>query len=333
LLQGLAQDNPNSQEDDVMRTQARERVAYWQKEETRQSEAARRCQASGCTNSKASGSNYCVEHKCQKCSERAMENGLCSQHQPPKQSVPDGFTYLGEKTYTCGGQSYTVKEYRHNQTGMEFVLIPGGTFEMGDNELADWSKPVHTVTIRPFLMSKHETTQAVWQKIMQSDPSNFKGDNRPVEQVSWNDCQEFCKKTGLQLPSEAQWEYACRSGTTGKWYFGDSESQLSEYGWYGSNSGSQTHDVGGKQPNAFGLYDMSGNVWEWCQDWWHDNYNGAPGDERVWDIPTGSNRVFRGGSMDHIPSYCRSAYRNNTWPDDTGNNLGFRAVSPIKAGR
>jgi formylglycine-generating enzyme required for sulfatase activity len=221
-----------------------------------------------------------------------------------------------------------VKEYRHNQTGMEFVLIPGGTFEMGDNEWS-YSKPIHTVSIKPFLMSKYETTQAVWQKIMQSDPSNFKGANRPVERVSWDMCQTFCQKTGLQLPSEAQWEYACRAGTTGKWYYGDSESQLGEYAWYDGNSGSQTHDVGGRQPNAFGLYDMSGNVWEWCQDWWHDNYNGAPSDGRVWDTPTGSDRLFRGGSWYYDPQYCRSAARYYYSPDSSYYDLGFRCLRSL----
>jgi formylglycine-generating enzyme required for sulfatase activity len=247
----------------------------------------------------------------------------------PMPSTPEGFTYLHERTYTYGGQSHTVKEYRHNQTGMGFVLIPGGTFQMGDNEW-HWAKPMHTVSIKPFLMSKYETTQAVWQKIMQSDPSNFKGANRPVEQVSWNDCQTFCQKTGLQLPSEAQWEYACRAGTTSKWYFGDSESQLGEYAWYSSNSGSQTHDVGGRQPNAFGLYDMSGNVWEWCQDWYHDNYNGASTDGSAWESPTGSGRVDRGGSWDDVPRLCRSALRGGYDPGFRNIYLGVRFVCSVR---
>jgi formylglycine-generating enzyme required for sulfatase activity len=121
-----------------------------------------------------------------------LENLHAKPQLPPKPSGLEGFTYLREATYTCGGQSHTVKEYRHNQTGMEFVLIPGGTFEMGSNDGESDEKPVHTVRVSGFLMSKYETTQAVWQKIMQSDPSNFKGANRPVEQVSWDLCQTFC---------------------------------------------------------------------------------------------------------------------------------------------
>jgi formylglycine-generating enzyme required for sulfatase activity len=348
FAKSFAQDNPYSTEDDTMRQTAQANMARLEKAtredqqakeraerlaealRQQQAEAARRCQVSGCTNDKASGSSFCSEHKCQKCNLQAVTNSLCSAHQPPKPSGPEGFTYLREKTYTCGGKSYTVKEYRHNQTGMEFVLIPGGTFEMGSNDGESNEKPVHTVTVRPFLMSKYETTQAVWQKIMQSDPSHFKGDNRPVEQVSWNDCQTFCQKTGLSLPSEAQWEYACRAGVTGKWYFGDSESQLGEYGWYGSNPGSQTHDVGGKKPNAFGLYDMSSNVWEWCQDWYHGSYNGAPRDGSAWENPTGSYRVSRGGSWDSLAGGLRSAYRFRVVPSLRFIFLGLRCVFEAK---
>jgi formylglycine-generating enzyme required for sulfatase activity len=134
----------------------------------------------------------------------------------------------------------------------------------------------------------------------------------------------------LQLPSEAQWEYACRAGATSKWYFGDSESQLGEYAWYGSNSSNQTHDVGGRQPNAFGLYDMGGNVWEWCQDWWHDSYNNAPSDGSAWDTPTDSSRVFRGGGWGSNASYCRSALRIYCSPGYRYLCLGSRFVAHIR---
>ncbi|MEK7450052.1 MAG: formylglycine-generating enzyme family protein [Planctomycetota bacterium] len=145
---------------------------------------------------------------------------------------------------------------------------------MGSNDGENDEKPIHEVALNSFLISKYEVTQGQWQKIMNNNPSNFKGDNNPVEQVSWDDCQEFCKrsetesasggKTGLRLPTEAEWEYAARAGTTTKYYWGDSIND--DYLWDNSNLG--THPVGQKKPNGFGLYDMLGNVWEWCQDWY-----------------------------------------------------------------
>jgi formylglycine-generating enzyme required for sulfatase activity len=248
-----------------------------------------------------------------------------------RQIKTKGFTFLREATHSCGGQTHTVKEYRHDQTGLEFVLVPGGTFDMGSENGDNDEKPVHRVTVRPFLMSKYEVTQAVWEKIMGSNPSYFKGDgNLPVEQVSWNDCQEFCKKTGLSLPSEAQWEYACRAGTRTNYYWGDSMD--GEYCWYTDNSGGKTHPVGTRKPNAFGLYDMSGNVWEWCQDEWHSNYQGAPCDASVWEtyISGGSGRVFRGGGWSsRSPAHCRSASRTRSAAGRRWGSLGFRVVRPI----
>ena len=162
-----------------------------------------------------------------------------------------------------------------------------------------------TIT-KPFYLGKYEVTQEQWEAVMGSNPSNFKGPKNPVEQVSWDDCQEFLDKLNAKaggqggkfvLPTEAQWEYACRAGSTGKFCFGDDEKQLGEYAWYDENSDSKTHPVGEKKPNAWGLYDMHGNVWEWCQDWY-----GAYGAEAVDDPSgptTGSGRVFRGGGWNN----------------------------------
>jgi hypothetical protein len=164
-----------------------------------------------------------------------------------------------------------------------------------------------------FWLGVYPVTQAEWQKVMGSNPSRFKGDSRPVEQVSWGDCQEFCRKLSARegrtyrLPTEAEWEYACRAGTTTTYCFGDGVVNLGEYAWYGGNSNDQTHSVGQKKANGWGLYDMHGNVYQWCQDW----YGAYPQTDQVdpHGPSEGSDRVLRGGSWSDDPRYCRSAYR------------------------
>lgn len=217
---------------------------------------------------------------------------------------------------------------------LEMIAIPGGSFMMGseaDEDEDEDSQPVHNVTLKPFHMGKYQVTQAQWKAVMGKNPSNFKGDNLPVDRVSWDDAKEFCKKlsemTGKEyrLPSEAEWEYAARAGSKGDYCFGDDENLLGEYAWYGKNSDGKTHPVGQKQPNAWGLYDLHGNVWEWCEDIWHDNYNGAPTDGTAWLGP-GSDRVKRGGSWCNVAVDCRSALRGNNSPGGRGHVLGFRLV-------
>ena len=187
--------------------------------------------------------------------------------------------------------------------GMEFVLIPAGSFQMGSSEGNDNEKPIHEVTLQPFYMMTTEVTQIAWKDLMGSNPSHFTGNNLPVESISWEDCQEFIwtlnkKYPGkdFRLPTEAEWEYACRAGTTTRYYSGDKEFDLDQVAWYKGNSGKETHPVGGKTPNNFGLYDMHGNVWEFCEDWYHDSYSDAPFDGSAWLIPSGHRRVIRGGS-------------------------------------
>jgi formylglycine-generating enzyme required for sulfatase activity len=208
--------------------------------------------------------------------------------------------------------------------GMQLVLIPAGEFLMGtpdsDKYAYDWEKPQHRVRItKPFYLGKYPVTQEQWEAVMGNNPSHFKGPKNPVEQVSWDDCQKFLEKLNkregnpvgtFQLPSEEQWEYACRAGNTTRYCCGDDESGLGEYAWYEANSGYATHPVGGKKPNAWGLYDMHGNVWEWCRDWWNDGYyKESPTDDP--SGPTeGSHRVRRGGSWSHPARFCRSALRN-----------------------
>lgn len=188
----------------------------------------------------------------------------------------------------------------------------------------------HRVTLtKGFYMGVTEVTQGQWREIMGSNPSNFKGDNLPVEQVSWNDCQEFIRKLNLQeggnkyrLPTEAEWEYACRAGSTSRFCFGDSDGSLEQYAWYNSNSSNKTHPVAQKKPNEWGLYDMHGNVWEWCQDWFGDYPSGHVADP---DGPSsGSFRVRRGGSWFSYAGVCRSASRHDGTPGGRGGHLGFR---------
>ena len=232
---------------------------------------------------------------------------------PTPPAAPAGFEYVGERTYSCGDQRHTVKEYRHEQTGMEFVEIAGGSFEMG---------PGYHVWLSPYLIAKYPCRQREWQAVMEKNPSFFQGEERPVEQVSWEDCQEFCRSTGLRLPTEAQWEYACRGGSSGEYCFGDDEAQLGEYAWYGESGDKRTHPVGEKKLNSYGLYDMHGNVWEWCADWYgkypQGNFTDPPGPDY------GSNRVYRGGGFDFFAWICRSACRCCLAPEIRLHNLGVR---------
>jgi len=224
---------------------------------------------------------------------------------------------------------------------MQLVLIPAGQFEMGtssaDYVSLDRSRPVHTVTFsQPFYMGKYEVTQAQWKAVMGTDPSNFTGEFLPVEQVSWHDAAAFCYTLSIRLgrtirlPTEAEWEYACKAGSGDtKWHFGDDESALGQYAWYVTNSMAQTHNVGGKLPNAFGLYDMHGNVHEWCEDWRHDSYTGAPSDGSAWTTIVSTEHIQRGGSRLHPADLCRSAYRVGDVPTTRLNYLGFRVASGI----
>jgi formylglycine-generating enzyme required for sulfatase activity len=222
---------------------------------------------------------------------------------------------------------------------LEMVKIPAGTFLMGsadnDEDTDDDEKPQHQVNLQEFYLGKYPITQEQYQAIMGNNPSKFKDNPKnPVEKVSWNDAQEFCQKlnekTGniYRLPSEAEWEYACRAGSQTRYYFGDDEKVLGEYAWHGENAGSNTHPVGQKKANKWGLFDMSGNVWEWCEDGWHKNYENAPTDGSAWnDNHSQTNRrVRRGGSWYRNPRNCRSACRN--YYGYRYSSYGFRVVSP-----
>ncbi|MCC5653476.1 SUMF1/EgtB/PvdO family nonheme iron enzyme [Nostoc sp. XA013] len=267
------------------------------------------------------------------------------------------------------GQAEYFKEDLGKGITLDMVLIPGGSFMMGspedELERRDSESPQHSVTIQQFCMGKYPVTQAQWKAItalpqvnreLQADPSRFKGDQRSVERVSWYDAVEFCDrlssytKRQYRLPSEAEWEYACRAGTTTPFHFGETiTTDLANYDgtddkdgkWSGSYGRGpkgiyreETTVVGSFEvANAFGMYDMHGNVWEWCLDDWHDNYEGAPTDGSPWFNSKNNNlyqkqgsAVLRGGSWASLPVSCRSAYRLDDARDDRNNNVGFRIV-------
>jgi len=229
-----------------------------------------------------------------------------------------------------------------NSIGMEFLKIPTGEFMMGspsdEKRRLEREGPVHKFTIeKPFYLGTFEVTQEQWREVMDDNPSSFKGDNLPVDSVTWNEAQEFIRKLNqkegtdkYRLPSEAEWEYACRAGTTTRYSFGDDESILSDYAWNNKNSRSKPHPVGQKKPNPWGLYDMHGNVWEWCQDKFHSSYIGAPSDGSAWESGGGSSRVLRGGCWYYLGTgYLRSAFRDWDNPDYRIFNLGFRVLRTL----
>ena len=214
---------------------------------------------------------------------------------------------------------------------IEMVNLPGGEFTMGGDRY-DRENPRHQIRVSPFAIGKYQVTQAQWQAVMDKNPSSFKGDNLPVETVSWNDMAEFLKKAGngFRLPTEAEWEYAARAGSNAEYCFGDDEKLLDEYSWFYENAGGETHPVGEKKQNQFGLYDMHGNVWEWCSDWYGSSYYAECQKQgTVTDPPgpsTGSARVRRGGGWIGDAVFCRSAHRSGGAPGGRGDYLGFRLV-------
>jgi formylglycine-generating enzyme required for sulfatase activity len=256
-----------------------------------------------------------------------------------------------------------------NKVQLEMVAISAGSFIMGspedELERQNNESPQHKVTIQPFFIGKYPITQAQWGAVvsleqvkreLNPDPSSFKGDNRPVESVDWSDAVEFCERLSrytnrpYRLPSEAEWEYACRAGTITPFYFGETiatdlanyrGTDNEEYKWSGSYGRGpkgiyreETTDVGSfGVANAFGLYDMHGNLWEWCADHWHENYEGASTDGSAWlneDDNDNRSRVLRGGSWYSYPDNCRSASRYDGSLDDDLYNIGFRVVCGVR---
>jgi formylglycine-generating enzyme required for sulfatase activity len=285
---------------------------------------------------------------------------------PPINSSSNRLARFRAETVTVDDQgnitaSQTIEPEYFTETingiGIDMVLIAGGTFSMGspdgEESRSDTESPQHEVSVPDFSLGKFAVTQAQWRAVAQlpqinqslkANPSRFKGDNRPVEKVSWDDAQEFCARlsqaTGkaYRLPSDAQWEYACRAGSTTPFAFGATlNTDIANYDGnhtYGNGKKGvyreQTVDVGSFPPNVWGLYEMHGNVLEWCEDSWHENYNGASTDGTAWIDNSTENKLLRGGSWYYAPRYCRSAFRHAASRGDRYHDLGFRVlcVSP-----
>jgi formylglycine-generating enzyme required for sulfatase activity len=235
-----------------------------------------------------------------------------------------------------------VVDSPHN---IEMVYVPAGSFMMGA-ENADDEMPVHEVSLDSFYVGKYEITQRQWREVMGTNPSTYTGEDHPIESVSWDDAQAFAQilseRTGrrYRLPTEAEWEYAARAGSVTDFHFGDDTLALAEYAWFRGNSGGTTHPVGLKQPNAWGLHDVAGNVWEWCQDWWDpEYYERSPSHNPLNETPylytsleTGesfSARVARGGSYRGIPAGSESAHRHGGKQDIKRSHVGFRVVREV----
>ena len=231
---------------------------------------------------------------------------------------------LKDQTFTVEGVSFTMK------------AVQGGTFTMGssdeDTEADSDEKPAHSVTLSNFWIGQTEVTQELWEKVMKNNPSYFKGNKLPVESVSWTDCQDFIKelntKTGkkFRLPTEAEWEYAARGGNKSKGYKYSGGNDLGKVAWYKDNSSSKTHDVGTLAANELGIYDMSGNVWEWCSDLYSDSYDSSSPASNPQGPNTGSGRVDRGGGWGDFAKGCRVASRSYFGPNDLNIGLGLRLV-------
>jgi formylglycine-generating enzyme required for sulfatase activity len=270
----------------------------------------------------------------------------------------------GPATHAPGPQNPAVAQTRTNSS-LDMVHVPGGRFLMGDPKEVD--APPHEVVVSSFDIDKHLVTQEEYQRVMGENPSRWKGSSNPVEQVRWSDAVRFCNQRsqleglkpaydlktwtcdfaadGYRLPTEAEWEYACRAGTTTAYFFGDDPAKLPSHAWFDKNSGGRPRPVGQKQPNAWGLYDMSGNVWEWCNDFYDvDYYKRSPAQDPR-GPESGRTKVVRGGAWRFSAERCRSGYRYNENPGYAdvcfGYDIyGFRCVrkafssqAPAPAGR
>ncbi len=246
------------------------------------------------------------------------------------------------------GQNAQAEEFK-NFDGIRFVKIEAGCFQMGqdkqtdlnakDKQMTENELPQHKVCIdKPFYLGESEITQKQWEDVMGNNPSKFKGMYRPVERISWNDTQTFIEKLNdrekgdfYRLPTEAEWEYAARAGTTTVYSFGDDPKVIRDYAWFGNEGyGGDTHEVGQKKANPWGLVDMHGNVWEWVQDWYSPNYYKNTPEINPKGAETGQYKIYRGGSWVTKSNNLRSAVRYSGLPSTRSGDIGFRLVREIK---
>ena len=262
-----------------------------------------------------------------------MQDNVSTSSTSSSQSATTSSGFSSTSSVSSGSNEISIPV--KNGITIDMVKVEAGTFMMGaTSEMENpysWEKPVHQVTLtNDYYIGKYEVTQALWQSVMGSNPSYFKGDNLPVETVSCDDCKEFISKlnriTGrkFRLPTEAEWEYAARGGKMSRGYQYSGSSNISDVAWYDENSGSKTRPVGTKQANELGIYDMTGNVWEWCQDW-YGSYVSSSQTNPIGAV-SGSLRVVRGGGLYSNAWTCRSSFRNRGTPDYRGNNGGLRLV-------
>jgi len=236
-----------------------------------------------------------------------------------------GFWFDRSESFTCGLITNRVAIYIHEKTGLEFVLISGGSFMMGarpqEKGRPDYEGPQVSCSVAPFMICRTECTQAAWDRFKGKDRRRWDGDQLPIEMVNWEECSAWCRQVGLRLPTAKEWEFACRAGSDGAYCFGETIKSLAEYAWYDLNARNRTHKVAIKFPNSFGIYDMHGNVWEWCQDQFinkNDNRN---------KIKT---RVTRGGAWGFNPLHCRSACSTGDIPHQRSGALGFRPACSVE---
>ncbi|MFC2167511.1 formylglycine-generating enzyme family protein [Acidobacteriota bacterium] len=256
---------------------------------------------------------------------------------------------------SCVSEETAEIEIIETAYGVEMVVLPGGWFEMGDEANADCDAPAHKVWVDSFYMDRYEVTQDLYFKLQISDSSRFEGENLPVEQKTWIDAVRFCnirsyeeglelcydedtlecnfEAGGYRLPTEAEWEYACRAGTTSSYSYGDDPNELSRYAWFNPNAGGKTQTIGSRRPNSWGLFDMHGNVAEWCSDYYSEDYYSISPERNPSGPVIGELRVIRGGAWNSTLAACRSGYRTGSASVDDGclisDAIGFRCVRNI----